>query len=74
MKTLRRLFAFLSVSWGAGAMFILLATWATAYMQGGSVLVLINSYGEMQIELVALCIMIPIFIVGLYYTLEMIFE
>lgn len=74
MKSLRHLFAFLSVSWGASAIFILVATWATAYMHGGSVLVLINSYGEMQIELITLCIMIPIFIVGLYYALEIIFE
>ena len=55
-------------------MFILVATWATAYMQGGSVLVLINSYGEMQIELIALCITIPIFIVGIYYALGLINE
>ena len=59
---------------GAWMVALMIATWAAAYLNNYQILVTVNSYGEANIELIALCIVIPLYIVGLCYTLKFINE
>lgn len=68
--TIRRFLAFLAVLWGAGAAILIMDTFLTAYVRGGSVLVEINAVGEMWPEFLILAVVAPTFAVGLYYAVE----
>ena len=64
----------MSALFGAWMVALMIATWAAAYLNNYQILVTVNSYGEANIELIALCIVIPLYIVGLCYTLKFINE
>jgi len=58
---------------GAASVFILLALWLTAWFGGKyAVIMTINDYGEAVPELIMYCIVIPVFVVGLWHTLKLI--
>ena len=62
-----------STMFGATSVFILLALWLTAWFGGKyAVIMTINDYGEAVPELIMYCIVIPVFVVGLWHTLKLI--
>jgi hypothetical protein len=62
-----------SAMFGAASVFILLALWLTAWFGGKyAVIMTINDYGEAVPELIMYCIVIPVFVVGLWHTLKLI--
>jgi len=62
-----------STMFGAASVFILLALWLTAWFGGKyAVIMTINDYGEAVPELIMYCIVIPVFVVGLWHTLKLI--
>ena len=62
-----------STMFGAASVFILLALWLTAWFGGKyGVIMTINDYGEAVPELIMYCIVIPVFVVGLWHTLKLI--
>jgi len=44
--------------------------WYLAFLNGSSVTIQINSYGEMWVEYVLWLILTPILVLGLHYTIE----
>ena len=62
-----------STMFGAASVFILLALWLTAWVGGKyAVIMTINDYGEAVPELIMYCVVIPVFVVGLWHTLKLI--
>jgi hypothetical protein len=47
---------------------ILIGVWSAAYQNGGSILVTINQYGEMYLELVLFCLVVPVMLYGIWKT------
>ena len=74
MNQTRRCIAIVSTLFGASMVAVLSATWAAAYLNNYQILVTINTYHEAHAELIALCVVLPLYVVGLYYTLKFINE
>lgn len=74
MNQTRRFIAGMSALFGAWMVALMVATWAAAYTNNYQILVTVNSYGEANIELIALCVVLPLYVVGLYNTLKFINE
>ena len=72
MNQTRRFIAGMSALFGAGMVALMVATWAAAYTNNYQILVTVNSYGEANIELIALIVVIPLYVAGLCYTLKFI--
>ncbi len=74
MNQTRRFIAGMSALFGAWMVALMVATWAAAYLNNYQILVTINTYHEAHAELIALCVVLPLYVVGLYYTLKFINE
>ncbi len=49
---------------------VFLNVWFVAMLNGGSVWLAVDAYGEMWLEYVLWLVLTPILVVGFYYTLE----
>lgn len=73
MRSKKAVLMWFSTTFGAASVFILLALWLTAWFGGKyAVIMTINDYGEAVPELIMYCVVIPVFVVGLWHTLKLI--